>query len=207
MLTLNNNELKSTAGISHSHLEYLELNHNDIKEITLNPYDLKNLKSLELRGNILTTTNGIFFPGLISLYLAENQIERLENLEILVNLKILHLRSNKLSSLDGFDSRCIKLNYLNFRNNEIMKISELEKLRCLPGLETLIILENPAIIEREESEESMYRQIVLTMLPNLMRIDKDPVLHQEKRGAQEFRRQMILDGTKFTDFDISRFPE
>ncbi|XP_076648158.1 leucine-rich repeat-containing protein 23 [Halictus rubicundus] len=203
VLTLNKNKLKSTSGISHNLLEILELNHNNIEEVTLNPYDLKNLKTLELRGNMLTTTNGIFFPGLICLYIAENQIEKLEGLEILVNLKILHLRSNKLSILDGFDSRCAKLSYLNLRNNEITKISEIQKLSCLPALETLIIFENPAINYREEDEENMYRQIVLAMLPDLVRIDKDPVLYKEKREAQEFRTQMILNGSKFTDFDVS----
>ncbi|XP_043261448.1 leucine-rich repeat-containing protein 23-like [Colletes gigas] len=202
VLTLNKNKLTSSSGISHRLLECLELNHNNIDEVTLNPYELDNLKTLEMRGNLLVTTNGIFFPGLIRLYLAENQIERLEGLEMLVNLKILHLRSNKLSNLDGFDSRCAKLDYLNLRNNEIVKISELEKLNCLPALETLIILENPAIGDKESDEESVSRHIVLAMLPNLTRLDKDPVLYHEKREAKEFHKQMMLDGTKFTDFNF-----
>lgn len=191
------------SGISHGLLECLELNHNNIEEVTLNPYDLENLKTLEIRGNMLTTTNGIFFPGLTRLYLAENQIEKLEALEILVNLKILHLRSNKISNLDGFDSRCAKLNYLNLRNNEIAKISEFEKLDCLPALDTLIILENPVIGERDEEEEVAYRHIILAMLPKLTRIDKDPVLYEEKREAAEFRREMLRDGTTFSDLDIN----
>lgn len=189
-------------GISHPLLECLELNGNSIKEVTLNPYELENLRTLELRGNMLVTTNGIFFPALICLYLAENQIEKLECLEILVNLKILHIRSNNLSNLDGFDSRCGKLKYLNIRNNKIIKLSELEKLKCLPALETLIILENPALGDTEIAEESTYRHIVLAMLPNLIRLDKDPVLYHEKKEAKEFRKQMILDRTKFTDLDF-----
>ena len=205
VLTLNKNKLKSTLGISHKLLECLELNHNNIEEVTLNPYDLENLKILELRGNILTTTNGIFFPGLIRLYLAENQIEKLEGLEILVNLRILHLRSNKISSLDGFDSHCAKLSYLNLRNNEITKISELEKLNCLPALETLIILENPVTADREVEEESAYRHVVLAMLPNLTRIDKDPVLYKERKQAKEFRKQMFREGTTFADLDLNFF--
>lgn len=183
--------MTSTSGISHQLLECLELSHNNIEEVTLNPYNLENLKTLELRGNMLTTTNGIFFPSLIRLYLAENQIEKLEGLEILVNLQILHLRSNKIANLDGFDERCAKLNYLNLRNNEITKISELEKLKCLPALETLIILENPAIGDTEEEEEVAYRHFVLAMLPQLTRLDKDTVLYEEKREAKEFRQQMI----------------
>ncbi|KOC66130.1 Leucine-rich repeat-containing protein 23 [Habropoda laboriosa] len=203
VLTLNKNKLTSTSGISHKQLECLELNHNNIEEVTLNPYDLENLKHFELRGNILTTTNGIFFPRLTRLFLAENQIEKLEGLEILVNLTTLHLRSNKLSNLTGFDSRCVKLNYLNLRNNEIIKLSELEKLSCLPALETLVILENPTVPDREAEEEVAYRHIVLAMLPNLTRIDKDPVLFDEKREAKEFRRQMLRDGTKFPDLDTN----
>ncbi|XP_012239080.1 leucine-rich repeat-containing protein 23-like [Bombus impatiens] len=202
VLTLNKNKLTSTSGISHKLLQCLELNHNNIEEITLNPYDLEKLNNLELRGNILTTTNGIFFPGLIRLYLAENQIEKVEGLEILVNLRILHLRSNKISNLDGFDSRCAKLSYLNLRNNEITKISELEKLNCLTALETLIILENPVIADREVAEEAAYRHIVLAMLPNLTRIDKDPVLYDERKEAKEFHRQMLRDGTTFADLDF-----
>ncbi|CAK9814935.1 Leucine-rich repeat-containing protein 23 [Anthophora plagiata] len=203
VLTLNKNKLTSTSGISHKQLECLELNHNNIDEVTLNPYDLENLKTLELRGNILTTTNGIFFPTLTRLFLAENQIEKLEGLEILVNLTTLHLRSNKLSSLNGFDSRCAKLNYINLRNNEIIKLSELEKLSCLPALETLIILENPAVPDREAEEDAVYRHIVLAMLPNLKRLDKDPVLFEEKREAKEFRKQMLHDGTTFADLDTN----
>ena len=207
VLSLNKNKLTSTSGISHKLLECLELNHNNIEEVTLNPYELENLKILELRGNMLTTTNGIFFPGLLRLYLAENQIEKLEGLEVLVNLKILHLRSNKIASLDGFDYRCAKLRYLNLRNNEITRLSELEKLSCLPALDTLIILENPAIGESEGEEEAAYRHIVLAMLPNLTRLDKDPLLFEEKRVAKEFRQQMISDGTKFIDLDSSPLNE
>lgn len=92
----------------------------------MNPYDLENLKTLEIGGNFLTTTNGIFFPGLIRLYLGENQIERLEGLEILVNLKILHLRSNKISNLSGFDARCAKLNYLNLRDSKNFRVGEIK---------------------------------------------------------------------------------
>nr|XP_003699983.1 PREDICTED: leucine-rich repeat-containing protein 23-like [Megachile rotundata] len=202
VLTLKNNKLTTTLGISHTLLECLELNYNNIEEVTLNPYDLTNLKTLELRGNILTTTNGIFFPGLTHLYLAENQIEKLEGLEILINLKILHLRSNKLVNLDGFDSRCAKLSYVNLRNNELTKLSELEKLSCLPALEILVVLENPAVGDPGE-EESTYRNIVLAMLPNLRRIDKDPVDYREQRDAREFRAQMIRDGTTFGDMDLN----
>ncbi|KOX79879.1 Leucine-rich repeat-containing protein 23 [Melipona quadrifasciata] len=179
ILTLNKNKLASTLGISHKLLECLELNHNNIEEVTLNPYDLENLKILELRGNILTTTNGIFFPGLTRLYLAENQIEKVEGLEILVNLEVLHLRSNK--------------------------ISKLEKLNCLPALETLIILENPVTADREVEEESAYRHVVLAMLPNLTRIDKDPVLYKERKQAKEFRKQMLRNGTTFADLDLNIF--
>ncbi|KAG7207476.1 hypothetical protein KM043_009110 [Ampulex compressa] len=201
VLTLNNNKLTSTEGITHNLLECLELNKNEIYEVNLDPNILKNLKTLELRGNLLTSTTGIFIPGLIRLYLADNRIERIEGFETLVNLKILHLRSNNLSNLSGFHSRCAKLNYLNLRDNEIEKISELEKLRCLSNLETLIVLHNPATEERED-EEISYRRTILAILPKLKRIDKDPVHFDEREEAIQFRQWMDKDGLRFTDLDI-----
>lgn len=104
-----------------------------------------------------------------------------------MNLKTLHLRNNKLANLNGFHKSCRKLNYINLRNNEISNILELKKLNCLPDLKTLIILENPATERDDEEEEQKdYRQIVLGILPNLIRIDKDLVLDQERNEAKRF---------------------
>lgn len=135
------------------------------------------------------------------LFLAENRIEKIEGLEALVNLRTLHLRNNRLANLDGFHERCRNLRYVNLRNNAIWKISELRKLSCLPSLETLIIMENP-LLEKEQEEaerKEEYRQIVLTMLPKLKRIDKDPVADEERNEAAESLGKMKRRGHDFVD--------
>lgn len=102
-----------------------------------------------------------------------------------MNLTTLHLRNNRLANLDGFTEQCRRLNYVNLRDNELSSISELRKLDCLPNLETLIALGNPFLTkEAEEKEKKEYRQIILTMLPKLKRIDKNPVLDQERKEAK-----------------------
>lgn len=146
---------------------------------------------------------GICCPNLTRLFLAENQIEKVEDLGELVNLKMLHLRSNKLANLDGFTERCRSLNYVNLRDNELLKISELKKLDCLPNLETLVILGNPFLREKvKEKEEKEYRRIVLMMLPKLKRIDKDPVIDQERNEAKALFRNVQKSGSNFEDFDL-----
>lgn len=61
----------------------------------------------------------------------------------LTNLKILHLRDNGVRKLDGFSEDLKDLWYLNLRKNNINKFRQFRKLRCLPKLDTLIIIDNP----------------------------------------------------------------
>ncbi|TGZ43173.1 leucine-rich repeat-containing protein 23 [Temnothorax longispinosus] len=202
-LALNRNELTDTSGIRHKNLERLELNHNNIRTVTIDFQILVSLRTLELRGNALISTADICCPNLTRLFLAKNQIEKIEGLGELVNLKTLHLRGNRLANLDGFTERCRSLSYVNLRDNELLKISELRKLDCLPNLETLVVLGNPFLREKvEEREEEGYRRIVLTMLPKLKRIDKNPVLDQERNEAKELLGKMQKSGSNFEDFDL-----
>lgn len=122
-----------------------------------------------------------------------------------MNLRTLHLRNNRLTNLDGFTEQCRSLNYLNLRDNKLPRISELRKLGCLPNLETLVVLGNPflkeEVGEEEEEEEKEYRRFVLMMFPKLKRLDKDPVLDQERNEAKTFRK-IQKSGSNFEDFDL-----
>jgi len=120
-----------------------------------------------------------------------------------VNLKTLHLRGNKLANLDGFTERCRSLNYINLRDNELSRISELRKLDCLPNLDTLVVLGNPFLrkeVDEKEKEEE-YRWIILAMLPKLTRIDKNPVSDEERNEAKTLLRKIQKSESNFEDFD------
>lgn len=86
---------------------------------------------------------------------AENQIARIEphTLDPLVNLKTLHVRDNLIRKLDGFPENLNNLHYLNVRKNKINKLRQLRKLQVLPGLRTLVVLDNPICPEEVKSGE------------------------------------------------------
>ncbi|XP_040504603.1 leucine-rich repeat-containing protein 23 isoform X1 [Gallus gallus] len=130
---------------------------------------LYSLRTLELRGNKLESTAGLYLPKLKNLYLAQNAIRSLEGLEALEQLSTLHLRDNELETLDGFSSSMKCLQYLNLRNNGISSLQEVAKLQVLPMLQALVLMENPC------SDEANYQQEVLVQLPHLKRLDKEPV--------------------------------
>ncbi|OXB60478.1 hypothetical protein ASZ78_000769 [Callipepla squamata] len=129
---------------------------------------LYSLRILELRGNKLESTAGLYLPKLKKLYLAQNAIRSLEGLEALEQLSTLHLRDNELETLDGFSSSMKCLQYLNLRNNGISSFQEVAKLQVLPVLQALVLMDNPC------SDDTSYRQEVLIQLPHLKRLDKEP---------------------------------
>ncbi|XP_026854014.2 leucine-rich repeat-containing protein 23 isoform X2 [Electrophorus electricus] len=141
---------------------------------------LTNLVTLELRGNRLETTDGIYLPNLRCLYLAQNRITKLEGLEKLERLTTLHLRDNQLETLDGINLSMNSLQYLNVRGNLVFSLQALQSLMAVAQtLRTLVLVENPL------SETDDYRLCVLTYLPLLERLDKEPVSPGERSEAQE----------------------
>lgn len=103
-------------GIEHPLLEHLNFNTNQISVVSgLHPGILTNLHTLELRGNKLESTAGIYLPNLKNLYLAANIIKTIEGLDRLEKLTMLHLRDNQISTLDGFSEQMKSLQYINLR--------------------------------------------------------------------------------------------
>ncbi|XP_046850166.1 leucine-rich repeat-containing protein 23-like [Xenia sp. Carnegie-2017] len=180
-----NNKIVDTKGIAHPLLENLNLSFNNIYEISdFDSSALSRLTTLELRNNQLISTQGIgMLPNLQKLYLAGNSIKFLENLDRLEHLTSIHLRDNEIEKLDGFSSNMKHLQYLNLRGNIISDIKEIEKLKCLPLLRALVIMENHA------ADEDDYRIEVLIALRRLERLDKDEYTDEERQEAEEIHEQ------------------
>ncbi|GJQ82128.1 hypothetical protein Trydic_g11891 [Trypoxylus dichotomus] len=160
-----------------------------------------------MRGNQMFDVSGTFPLGVENLYLAENKISRINEHDLgkLTNLKILHLRDNQIRKLNGFASTLVNLKYLNLRQNRINKVRQFRKLQSLPSLETLIVLQNPMSggdvkeepaaedeeddIDEEERFDEMIRVPILVLLPHLKRINKHPVLLEEREEAEETREE------------------
>ncbi|NXJ65586.1 LRC23 protein, partial [Rostratula benghalensis] len=180
IISFAHNRIKDMEGITHPRLASLSLEGNKIQTaLGLSHGQLFSLQTLELRGNTLESTAGLSLPKLKNLYLAQNAIRSLEGLEGLGQLTTLHLRDNKLKTLDGFCSSMKCLQYLNLRNNGISSLQEVGKLQVLPMLQTLVLVDNPCC------DEPNYRLEVLVLLPHLQRLDKEFVEQEERTEANE----------------------
>ncbi|XP_005000703.1 leucine-rich repeat-containing protein 23 isoform X1 [Cavia porcellus] len=179
------NQITDTEGITHPRLASLDLKGNRIQVVTgLDPEKLKSLHTLELRANQLYTTVGINLPKLKKLFLGQNMLKKVEGLENLSDLTTLHLRDNHIETLSGFSKEMQSLQYLNLRGNSISSVGELAKLRELPKLRALVLLENPC------TDETDYRQEALVQMPHLERLDKEFYEEEERAEADEIRQRI-----------------
>ncbi|KAF3816405.1 hypothetical protein GH733_014578 [Mirounga leonina] len=179
------NQITDTEGISHPRLGSLDLKGNRIRRVTgLDPQKLISLHTLELRGNQLDSTLGINLPKLKNLFLAQNMLKKVEGLEHLSNLTTLHLRDNQIETLSGFSKEMTSLQYLNLRGNMVTHLGELAKLRDLPKLRALVLLDNPC------TDENDYRQEALVQIAHLERLDKDFYEEEERAEADEIRQRL-----------------
>jgi Leucine-rich repeat (LRR) protein len=114
---------------------YLE---NKLKDLQL--LNFSALTQLEVRANQLVSTDCISQATLLKkAYLGANAIEAVKGIEGLVNLTHLHLRDNKIAQLNGFTEDQRSLSYINLRSNSVTEIEQLDKLACLPALESLVL--------------------------------------------------------------------
>ncbi|XP_066116423.1 leucine-rich repeat-containing protein 23 isoform X1 [Saccopteryx bilineata] len=119
--------------------------------------------------------------------MAQNMLKKVEGLESLKNLTNLHLRDNQIATLSGFSKEMKSLQYLNLRGNMITDLRELNKLRDLPKLQALVLLDNPC---RDEND---YRQEALVQMAQLERLDKDFYKEEDQAEASEIRQQRLKE--------------
>ncbi|CAK9813867.1 Leucine-rich repeat-containing protein 49 [Anthophora quadrimaculata] len=94
------------------------------------------LRLLSLQHNLLTKIDNSNFSQLsklVFLDLYDNQIERICNLEILENLRVLLIGKNRLKRIEGIKQLC-KLEVLDLHGNQIVQISDLNNLVSLKVL-------------------------------------------------------------------------
>ncbi|XP_067051350.1 leucine-rich repeat-containing protein 23-like [Acropora muricata] len=184
-----NNKIMDTEGVNHPLLEQLNLSYNEVVEVSgFEPVKVGRLRVLELRGNKLMTSIGVSnLPNLKELYMASNALRTLEGLERLQHLTKLHVRDNQIEKLDGFSENMANLQYINLRGNNITDIKEVEKLKCLPLIRALLLMECPV------SDEDDYRIEVLISLRRLERLDKDEYTDDERQEAEEIYEQRRQD--------------
>ncbi|KAL1509316.1 hypothetical protein ABEB36_004078 [Hypothenemus hampei] len=133
------------------------------------------------------------------LSLSTNMIEKIAGISALKNLKILSLGRNYIKSFSGLEGVADtleelwisynfiekvkgaqvlkKLKVLYIGNNMIKDWGEFVKLQELPCLEDLLFVGNPLY---DSMEESVWKVEATKRLPNLKKLDGEPVVREEE---------------------------
>ncbi|XP_022089093.1 dynein light chain 1, axonemal-like isoform X2 [Acanthaster planci] len=141
--------------------ERLSLSTNCIEKIA-NLNGLKNLKILSLGRNAIKNLNGVeaVAETLEQLWISYNQIEKLKALQALKKLKVLYMS-----------------------NNNVKDWAEFEKLQTLSNLVELLMVGNP--LEEKHTLDGDWRDRATKILPNLKKLDGEPVIKQDDEEEQE----------------------
>ena len=111
-----------------------------------------------------------------------NEIDDVRIVKDMPNLEVLSLSVNKISSLKAFQY-CQKLSELYLRKNCIQDLSELKYLQPLKNLKVLWLWDNPC------ADTPNYRDIVISKLPNLVKLDNQAISNEEKAQASKLEPQ------------------
>jgi Leucine-rich repeat (LRR) protein len=123
-----------------------------------------------------------------------NDLDDLSIMCDLPNVEIVSLSLNKIASLRDF-AQCSKLQELYLRKNQVSDLTEVQYLAHLQHLRVLWLSHNPC------ADHPYYRQYVIKMLPNLVKLDNSEISPEERQQAQS----MNLDSF-FNSQENSRQP-
>jgi hypothetical protein len=125
---------------------------------------------------VLTRSKADQLDNIRNLNIWGNDIEDVRILREIANVEVLSLSVNKISTLRDF-SYCKKLTELYLRKNLIADLEEVCSLQSLPSLKILWLWDNPI------AEKPDYRSYIIRTLPNLVKLDNQPVSPEERTGA------------------------
>ncbi|GMI36160.1 hypothetical protein TrCOL_g4449 [Triparma columacea] len=122
------------------------------------------------------------FVNLETLWLNDNNISKITNLDDNIRIKRLYLQNNTLDSLKGSLPSFTFLDTLIIYNNNLSDlITILEELQQMRHLEELDMHGNPL------AEETNYRLLVIRYLPWLHVLDRHKITDEERLAAQKVR--------------------
>lgn len=165
----------------------------------------KELQGLKKCEHLRLSTNSLekIGPGLSSLpnlrilSLGRNKIRKLENLSELPNLEELWISYNWIEKLSGLE-KLKQLKVLYMSNNNVRQSNEIDKLGQNSQLIDLLLIQNPVWAEIAGGSDGQitpqgnqeWRWQLLARLPNLGKIDGQPVEPEEREEAEKRRAGM-----------------
>ena len=166
----------------------LELNSNRLSSLEFlnNEETFTNLQYLDLSRNLIRNLTSIKVPKLIHLRLNHNEIVNTDQFTGHPNLKILELRGNKITNINGLKSM-VKLEELYLCENTIAYIDTLEEF---PSLKILNLRKNNiSVIEEEKIPE----------LPELQYLNLRENILKDITKVGSFKKYLKLNKIIFTD--------
>ena len=140
-----------------------------LKEITLHQFEVERIELL-----------GQLCRQLQILYLQNNLIPRIENLEHLKDLRYLNLAINNVERVENLE-QCEFLEKLDLTCNFVSEVTSLQNLRSNIHLREIFLTGNPC------TSFEGYRSYVIHILPQLQYLDGVEVTKSERiKSAQEF---------------------
>lgn len=162
-------------------LENLDLSFNSIQVMAgLGSISLPHLKILTLSHNQIVKIEGLEnFSGLRELDLSSNSIKQIDynSFSSPLSLRFLKLDDNRIRTLVNL-SRLIKLQCLQIVSNRVQDFVEVERLRDLPNLMELVLLNNPIV------RKIPYRLNIIKRLPQIMFLDSQEITNEERERVE-----------------------
>ncbi|KNE63081.1 hypothetical protein AMAG_08247 [Allomyces macrogynus ATCC 38327] len=146
--------------------------HNDgdlstLREITLHQFDLEKIEALD-----------VYCRKLQILYLQNNQISKIENVNKLKELDYLNLALNNITKIENLEG-CESLRKLDLTVNFIDDLFCVESLIPCESLRELFLTGNPM------TQKPGYREFVICTLPQLTLLDGVPIDKSERLRARQ----------------------
>ena len=167
----------------------LSRNYNNHKSLESDPWKaipIKNRKQAKETTELHLGNQGIeilsqfeYFPNLEVLWLNDNRLQNVQNLDQNFRIKSLYLQNNRINTLEGSISTMRHLEHLLLYNNELRDLDKnLEILKELVYLKQLDLFGNPL------AEEPYYRFRVINELNQLQLLDRHIITQTERAKAK-----------------------
>ncbi|XP_037654261.1 centriolin isoform X3 [Choloepus didactylus] len=130
------------------------------------------------------------------LNLSYNKISKIEGIENMCNLQKLNLAGNEIEHIPVWLGKKLRsLRVLNLKGNKLSSLQEVSKLKPLPDLTSLILVENPVVTLPH------YLQFTIFHLRSLESLEGQPVTTQDR---QEAFQRFSLDEVERLERDLEK---
>jgi len=118
-----------------------------------------------------------------------SDLDDISILEQMPNVEVLSLSVNHIATLAHLKN-CCKLRELYLRKNDITSLSELQNIQHIKSLRILWLSDNPC------AQIKNYRQVVLSMLPQLTKLDDTDITEEERQQASKGQPTQPTEGSE-----------